>query len=148
MISRGRKWWIEKAILPIILALFGSGGLVVAIVSIIPTFVARRDDSAKSPPLHVQINNSNSSEQKSVDTSFASPLPIEALDERIQSFAKAFAPTGLGLHFVSKTWPIDIHFNANPKLTSDELLQRIVQHFDLSRHVKLEGVFMWSTGGL
>jgi hypothetical protein len=37
-------------------------------------------------------------EQSSLSTSFASPLSIEALNERIQSFAKAFPSAGLGLH--------------------------------------------------
>jgi hypothetical protein len=46
----------------------------------------------------MQINNSNKYEQSSLSTSFASPLSIEALNERIQSFAKAFPSAGLGLH--------------------------------------------------
>jgi hypothetical protein len=60
MIPRERKWLIEKVILPIILALFG---LIVAIVTIIPTFLGKKNDSAKSSTFHMQINNSNKYEQ-------------------------------------------------------------------------------------
>lgn len=116
------------------LAIAATGGFAVWILShfLLPKIPDTPPAAAAESPALGQASRASTS------PGFVTFSPIPQKETRVRTFRESCPPQGLSLRFLAPAWELDFGFFADPQMSVGELHAKLLRHFEMEYHVKLD----------